>query len=46
MACSQCNGNIAWQYRLSPAVYPEWGIGHEWYIDLELGGRWDEGNTM
>ena len=38
--------DIAWQYRLSPGVYPEWGIAHEWHIDLELGGRWNEGNTM
>jgi len=29
--------DIAWQYRLSPATYPEWGIGSEWDIDLELG---------
>ena len=38
--------DIAWQYRLSPSVYPEWGIGHEWHLNLELGGRWNEGNTM
>lgn len=45
-ATNKARYDIAWQYRLSPAVYPEWGIGHEWHIDLELGGRWDEGNTM
>ena len=38
--------DIAWQYRLSPAEYPEWGIGGEWDIDLELGGRWERGNNM
>jgi len=38
--------DIAWQYRLSPARYPEWGISSEWDIDLELGGRWVRGNDM
>lgn len=38
--------DIAWQYRLSPAVYPDWGISNEWHVDLELGGRWIEQNTM
>lgn len=38
--------DIAWQYRLSPASYPEWGIASEWDIDIELGGRWLEANTM
>ncbi len=45
-SANQARYDIAWQYRLSPAIYPEWGIGHEWHIDLELGGRWSEGNTM
>jgi len=43
---NQARYDIAWQYRLSPAVYPDWGIEPEWALDLELGGRWDEGNTM
>jgi len=38
--------DIAWQYRLSPASYPEWGIVSEWDIDVELGGRWLEGSTL
>lgn len=38
--------DIAWQYRLSPESYPEWGIVSEWDIDIELGGRWLEGNTL
>jgi hypothetical protein len=38
--------DIAWQYRLSPTVYPEWGLEQEWTLDLELGGRWEEGNAM
>jgi len=38
--------DVAWQYRLSPDRYPEWGITSEWDIDLELGGRWIESNTV
>ena len=38
--------DIAWQYRLSPAQHPDWGIGSEWDIDVELGGRWQRGNTL
>ena len=38
--------DIAWQYRLSPSNYPEWGISNEWHVDIELGGRWNEGSTM
>lgn len=38
--------DIAWQYRLSPAEYPDWGIGSEWDLDLELGGRWERGSDM
>ena len=34
--------DIAWQYRLSPAHYPDWGFTSEWDIDLELGGRWKQ----
>lgn len=45
-ARDQARYDIAWQYRLSPAVYPEWGIGSEWDIDLELGGRWRQGASM
>ncbi|MCK5359098.1 MAG: hypothetical protein KAJ95_00645 [Gammaproteobacteria bacterium] len=45
-ASNRARYDIAWQHRLSPAVYPDWGIGHEWNIDLELGGRWNEGSTM
>jgi hypothetical protein len=36
--------DIAWQYRLTPARYPEWGIESEWDVDLELGGRWSKGS--
>lgn len=45
-ATNRARYDIAWQYRLSPAIYPDWGIGQEWSFDLELGGRWEEGNTM
>lgn len=36
--------DISWQYRLSPANYPKWGIASEWDGVLELNGRWNEGN--
>ena len=45
-ATNRARYDIAWQYRLSPAVYPDWGSGQEWALDLELGGRWNEGNAM
>ena len=45
-AANRARYDIAWQYRISPAIYPDWGISREWTLDLELGGRWDEGNTM
>jgi hypothetical protein len=45
-AVNQARYDIAWQYRLSPAVYPDWGIHREWALDIELGGRWREGDTM
>ena len=45
-ATNRARYDIAWQYRLSPAAYPDWGIGQEWVLDLELGGRWEEGNSM
>ncbi len=38
--------DIAWQYRLSPAEHAEWGIGSEWDLGLELGGRWEQGREM
>ena len=24
---------------IEPVIYPEWGIGNEWALDLELGAR-------
>ncbi len=38
--------DISWQYRLTPASYPEWGAASEWDGVLELNGRWVEGNTF
>ena len=38
--------DISWQYRLTPASYPEWGVATEWDGVLELNGRWVEGNTF
>jgi len=35
--------DLAWQYRLHPARYPDWGFSWEWDLDLELGGRWQRG---
>lgn len=38
--------DVSWQYRLSPAEYPEWGIPAEWESVIELGGRYAEGSKM
>ena len=38
--------DISWQYRLTPATYPEWGAATELDGVLELNGRWVEGNTL
>lgn len=38
--------DISWQYRLTPAERPEWGISQEWNSVLELNGRWQEGSNM
>jgi len=38
--------DVSWQYRLSPAVYPQWGISPEWDMVLELNGRYLESNTI
>ncbi len=38
--------DVSWQYRLTPATYPEWGVKSEWDGVLELNGRWVEGNTF
>ncbi len=35
--------DLSWQYRLSPANYPDWGVTAEWNSVLELGGRWTQG---
>lgn len=37
--------DLSWQYRIAPATYPDWGIGPEWYIVGELGGRWAKGEN-
>ena len=37
--------DISWQYRLSPDVYPAWGIGSQWNAVLELGGRWQRSQS-
>ena len=34
--------DLSWQHRVSPSVYPEWGLPNEWYLVTELGGRWSE----
>ena len=38
--------DISWQYRLTPAEYPEWGIPTEWESVVELSGRYAEGSEM
>ncbi|WP_019029994.1 hypothetical protein [Colwellia piezophila] len=38
--------DISWQYRLSPSVYPDWGIASELHVVTELNGRWQEGNKI
>ncbi len=42
----QARYDVSWQYRLTPAEYPDWGIGAEWDGVLELGGRYSEGDSM
>ncbi len=37
--------DISWQYRLTPAEYPDWGLVPEWDVVLELGGRYSEGRS-
>lgn len=37
--------DISWQYRLTPAEFPEWGLASEWDLVLELGGRYREGQS-
>ncbi len=39
--------DVSWQYRLSPAERPDWGIAKELNSVLELNGRWKQGaNTV
>ena len=38
--------DLSWQYRLSPSVYPDWGIEPELHLVTELNGRWQEGNEI
>jgi len=38
--------DVSWQYRLTPAEYPDWGVGSEWDGVLELGGRYTEGRSV
>ncbi len=38
--------DLSFQYRLSPAQYPDWGIGAEWGAVIELNGRWQEGESV
>ena len=38
--------DVSWQYRLSPVVYPDWGIPSQWNSVLELSGRWESGNEV
>jgi len=37
--------DLSWQYRLTPAERPDWGIGTELNSVVELGGRWKQGHN-
>ncbi len=37
--------DISWQYRLTPAEYPDWGLVSEWDVVVELSGRYREGES-
>lgn len=38
--------DVSWQYRVSPSHYPDWGIGPELNVVLELNGRWVEHQNL
>ena len=38
--------DVSWQYRLSPAIRPDWGIPAELNTVLEANGRWLEGGSI
>lgn len=38
--------DIAFDWRLAPAQYPEWGRPMEWHGIVELGGRYQAGNAV
>ena len=38
--------DLAYQYRLTPAEYPETGLISEWDLDVEYNGRYTEGNNL
>ena len=38
--------DISWQYRISPAEYPEWGLSSLWNTVIEFAGRGVEGSTV
>ncbi|NQY88227.1 MAG: hypothetical protein HRT51_10865 [Colwellia sp.] len=38
--------DLSWQYRLSPSLYPDWGVESEIHAVTELNGRWQEGNEI
>lgn len=37
--------DFSWQYRVTPAEYPDWGLASEWDLVLELNGRYIEGGS-
>jgi hypothetical protein len=37
--------DVSWQYRLTPAEYPDWGLVPEWNMVIELGGRYTQGES-
>ena len=38
--------DIAYQYRLTPAEYPESELSSEWDVDVEYNGRWKQTQTQ
>lgn len=38
--------DVAYQYRLTPAEYPETGLVSQWKIDVEYNGRWQQNQQL
>jgi len=38
--------DVSYQFRLSPAEYPETGLSPEWWVVVEYNGRWQQKQTL